>query len=30
LTPDSVEGCDYLHVDEDGMIDELYVMFRPL
>jgi hypothetical protein len=25
-----VEGCDFLHVDEDGMIDELYVMFRPL
>lgn len=25
-----VEGCDFLHVDDDGLIDELYVMFRPL
>ena len=25
-----VEGCDFIHVDEDGQIDELYVMFRPL
>jgi hypothetical protein len=25
-----VEGCDFVHVDEDGLIDELYVMVRPL
>ena len=25
-----VEGCDFIHVNEDGLIDELYVMFRPL
>jgi len=25
-----VEGCDFMHVREDGLIDELYVMFRPL
>jgi ketosteroid isomerase-like protein len=25
-----VEGCDFIHVGEDGLIDELYVMFRPL
>lgn len=25
-----VEGCDFLHVNDDGLIDELYVMFRPL
>jgi hypothetical protein len=25
-----VEGCDFLHVDEDGSIDELVVMVRPL
>jgi limonene-1,2-epoxide hydrolase len=25
-----VEGCDFMHVGEDGLIDELYVMFRPL
>jgi hypothetical protein len=25
-----VEGCDFLHVDEDGLIDELVVMVRPL
>jgi SnoaL-like domain len=25
-----VEGCDFIHVDEDGVIDELYVMVRPL
>ena len=25
-----VEGCDFVHVNEDGLIDELYVMFRPL
>jgi len=25
-----VEGCDFIHVNEDGLIDELFVMFRPL
>jgi hypothetical protein len=25
-----VEGCDFLHVDEHGSIDELVVMVRPL
>ena len=25
-----VEGCDFLHVDDEGLIDELYVMVRPL
>ncbi|GAA4949381.1 nuclear transport factor 2 family protein [Streptomonospora halophila] len=25
-----VEGCDFLHVDEDGRIDDLRVMVRPL
>ncbi len=25
-----VEGCDFIHVGDDGLIDELYVMFRPL
>jgi hypothetical protein len=25
-----VEGCDFIHLDGDGRIDELYVMFRPL
>jgi SnoaL-like domain len=25
-----VEGCDFLHLDEDGSIDELMVMVRPL
>jgi len=25
-----VEGCDFMHVNDDGLIDELYVMFRPL
>src|SRR5881227_491478 len=25
-----VEGCDFIHLGEDGRIDELYVMFRPL
>ena len=24
-----VEGCDFIHVGEDGLIDELYVMVRP-
>jgi hypothetical protein len=25
-----VEGCDFIHVNEDGLVDELYVMCRPL
>ncbi len=25
-----VEGCDFLHTDEHGLIDELTVMVRPL
>jgi limonene-1,2-epoxide hydrolase len=25
-----IEGCDFLHLDEDGSIDELAVMVRPL
>jgi hypothetical protein len=25
-----VEGCDFLHMDEHGSIDELVVMVRPL
>jgi hypothetical protein len=25
-----LEGCDFLHVDEHGLIDELCVMVRPL
>ncbi|GAA4379130.1 nuclear transport factor 2 family protein [Actinomadura sp. NPDC048032] len=25
-----VHGCDFLHIDEDGLIDELTVMVRPL
>jgi ketosteroid isomerase-like protein len=25
-----VEGCDFLHVDDNGLIDELVVMVRPL
>jgi SnoaL-like protein len=25
-----VEGCDFLHLDESGAIDELMVMVRPL
>jgi hypothetical protein len=25
-----LEGCDFIHVNGDGLIDELYVMFRPL
>ena len=25
-----VEGCDFLHLNADGLIDELYVMVRPL
>lgn len=25
-----VQGCDFLHIDEDGLIDDLTVMVRPL
>lgn len=25
-----VEGCDFIHVGPDGLIDEFYVMIRPL
>ncbi len=25
-----LEGCDFMHHDENGSIDELYVMVRPL
>ncbi|MDH6218973.1 nuclear transport factor 2 family protein [Streptomyces pseudovenezuelae] len=25
-----LSGCDFIHVDEDGLIDELTVMVRPL
>lgn len=25
-----LEGCDFLHVGEDGLIDEFFVMIRPL
>jgi hypothetical protein len=25
-----IEGCDFLHLDENGSIDELMVMVRPL
>jgi ketosteroid isomerase-like protein len=25
-----LEGCDFLHVDRDGLIDEFFVMVRPL
>jgi SnoaL-like domain len=25
-----LEGCDFLHTDDDGLIDEFYVMVRPL
>jgi hypothetical protein len=25
-----IEGCDFLHLDEHGAIDEFYVMVRPL
>ena len=25
-----LEGCDFLHLDEEGRIDELVVMIRPL
>jgi hypothetical protein len=26
----AVEGCDFLHLDENGLIDEFTVMVRPL
>lgn len=26
----AVEGCDFLHLDENGLIDEFTVMIRPL
>jgi hypothetical protein len=26
----AVEGCDFLHLDEDGLIDEFTVMVRPM
>jgi SnoaL-like domain len=26
----SIQGCDFLHTNADGMIDELTVMLRPL
>src|SRR5918994_2152359 len=25
-----VEGCDFVHTNEDGLIDEFFVMVRPL
>jgi hypothetical protein len=25
-----LEGCDFLHLDESGKIDELFVMIRPM
>jgi hypothetical protein len=25
-----IEGCDFLHLDDNGSIDEFYVMVRPL
>lgn len=25
-----IEGCDFIHLDENGLIDELVVMVRPL
>lgn len=25
-----IEGCDFLHVDDNGLIDEVVVMVRPL
>jgi len=25
-----IEGCDFLHSNEEGLIDEFYVMVRPL
>jgi hypothetical protein len=26
----SIQGCDFLHTDADGLIDEFTVMLRPL
>ncbi|NKY53361.1 nuclear transport factor 2 family protein [Nocardia vermiculata] len=26
----TVSGCDFIHVDDDGLIDDLMVMVRPL
>ena len=26
----SVEGCDFIHTNDDGEIDELFVMIRPM
>ncbi|MEV5355353.1 nuclear transport factor 2 family protein [Streptomyces sp. NPDC093516] len=26
----AIEGCDFIHVDDDGLIDEFTVMVRPL
>lgn len=25
-----IEGCDFLHLDEEGLVDEFFVMIRPL
>lgn len=25
-----VEGCDFLHLDESGLVDEFFVMIRPM
>lgn len=25
-----MEGCDFIHIDDSGLIDELMVMVRPL
>ncbi len=25
-----IEGCDFLHLNEDGLIDEFFVMVRPM
>ena len=25
-----LEGCDFIHLDDDGSIDEMFVMVRPL
>lgn len=26
----TITGCDFLHLDEDGLIDDFMVMVRPL
>ncbi|HKP41056.1 hypothetical protein [Mycobacterium sp.] len=26
----SIQGCDFVHTDADGLIDQLTVMLRPL